>query len=89
MDRRSTTKRSIGKVNTCNYFILLHYKKLGFYVLPGIGNTNNTFHPEKGQHNRMLPARLLDTVNQHFLDDMANGNAADSIIRKVLFFQNR
>ena len=35
----------------------------------------------------MLPPRLLETVNQHFLDDMANVNAADSIIRNVLFLK--
>ena len=35
----------------------------------------------------MLTTRLLDTVNQHFLYDMANGNASDSTIRDVLFFK--
>ena len=75
----STTKRPIAKVNKCNYFFLLYYNELGFYFVPGIGNTNHTFHPKKGQHNKMLPVRLLDTVKQHFLDDMANGYAADSI----------
>ena len=85
MCRRTTTKRPIFASQKCNYFFLIHYNEKGFYVVPGIGNTNHRFHPKLGSSKLKLPPRLHDEVNQTFIQDMNAGNAADSIIRNVLF----
>ena len=87
MCRRSTTKRPVHSCHRCKYFFLVHYDSYAFFVVPGIGNVTHSHHPKKGGAKHDLPSRLLEEVNQKFVNDMADGSASESIIRNVLFYK--
>ena len=87
MCQRISTKRPMDNCLRCKYFFLVHYDSYAFYVVPGIGNVTHSHHPKKGGSKNDLPPRLLEEVNQKFVNDMIDGVASESIIRNVLYYK--
>ena len=85
MARRCTTKRPKVSHHKCHYFFVVNFNDSGFHVVSGVGNTTHSFHTKLGKEKCNLPLRLLDKVTKNFVSDMSDGNAANSIIRNVIF----
>jgi len=87
MVRRSSTHRPVSPAHKCKCFFLIHFDDKGFFVVPGIGNTKQSFHPKHGSLKCYLPPQLLDEVNKSFVEDVHSGSVLESISINVLYFR--
>ena len=83
--RRSYSTKSISKENQRKFVFYINFDSYGFYVEPGLGNRNHSYHQPLNRPSQNKRKDEIEKEEHYLISDMAEGQSQDSQIQNVLF----
>ena len=83
--RRSYSSKSVSKENRCKFVFYVNFDSYGFYIEPGLGNRNHSYHQPLNTPSQNKTKIGIEEEERTLISDMAEGQSQDSQIQNVLF----